>query len=275
MCTCERVAAPTGASRSGGVTKMILAALRRVTTVAALSFALCSGAAMPGGAEAAQRKGAGGRLTAVFVHGGGWVSGTPSMGDPMVGFYKKRRVPFNAIDYPKIPVVKLADMVADVKRQLNDVHRINPLIVVGHSAGAHLAAAATFSPGAPITRCLILLDGIGYDLVSLIATGPGFQSRLNLTPAEAAKLSPLALMAKSKNRPAVLLAAGNDSRGTALQATAFATALGLKGYDVKLAVFPTMSHDAFLADFANPASALSLETAAFLAAHPRCSRKPK
>lgn len=209
---------------------------------------------------------------AVFVHGGGWVSGTPAMGDPLSGFFRGRQFLFASIDYPKPPAVPLMTSVEQVERQIAVAVRSGPSVVVAHSAGAHLAATAAFRPDAPPIRCLILLDGVGYDLVGLLKSNPTLQQRLGLTWRQAAALSPAELATDSMRRPAVLLAAGGDARGTADQARKFAWVLRGSGMDVTVKIFPDAAHNDFRTAFLDPNSPIAKAASAFLAAHPGCSK---
>lgn len=208
---------------------------------------------------------------AVFVHGGGWVSGTTDMGDPLSGFFTLRRFLFESIDYPKPPAVPLAASVTNISRQIATAVRNGPSIVIGHSAGAHLVATAAFRPGAPLVKCLILLDGVGYDFVGLLKDSPTLEARLKLSWRDAGPLSPAELVTDSPRRPVVYLAAGGDSRRTADQARQFAHLLRGNGMDVTLRVFPAATHNDFRTAFLDPASPISQSVNGFLAAHPACS----
>lgn len=207
---------------------------------------------------------------AVFVHGGGWRGGTPAAGDLLAPWFAGRGLAFRAIDYRKPPAVPLADSVADVVAAARAAGRMGPLTLIGHSAGAHLAAAAAFGRAAPPVACLVLLDGIGYDLPATLRERPGLQDRTGLSADEAAPFSPTVLATATARRPAVLLAAGGDARGTTAQAQAFAALLRRLGFDVTLALFPEARHADFLRDFAVPESAIAQATDAFLRAHPAC-----
>jgi arylformamidase len=241
--------------------------IRRIAALAALSVCVLFAA----GAAPLPPRPTPAAALAVFVHGGGWIAGAPDMGDPMSGFFTLRRFLFRSIDYAKPPAVPLSVSVADVARQVQSAARAGPTTLIGHSAGAHLAATAAFRPGAPLVRCLILLDGIGYDLVQLLRDNPPIAVRLQLDWREAATFSPQALVATSHRRPAVMLAAGGDARGTADQARAFAKVLRAEGVDVTVRLFPEATHNELRTDFLNPASPLSKAVAGFLALHPGCT----
>src|SRR5262249_42326611 len=84
----------------------------------------------------------------VWIHGGGWKAGDKA------GMQKKPQAFVNqgyvlvSINYRFLPAVTLKDMMSDVAKAIHWVHehareyRGNPesIVVMGHSAGAHLAA---------------------------------------------------------------------------------------------------------------------------------------
>lgn len=211
---------------------------------------------------------------AVFVHGGGWRGGTPAAGDLLSGWFAARGFAFRSIDYRKPPEARLADSVADVAAAARAAGSAGSVTLVGHSAGAHLAAAAALGESAPPVACLVLLDGIGYDLQATLRARPGLEDRTGVRAEEAAPLSPVVRAPRTASRPAVLLAAGGDARGTSAQAQAFAVVLRRLGFDVTLELFPEARHADFLRDFDDPGE-IAAATAAFLESHPACGTQSK
>ena len=188
---------------------------------------------------------------AIFVHGGGWVTGSPttvSMLSPRLAAWG---YVLDTATYRLIPDVTLADEVADVQAEIDRVRAMvagGPMIVVGHSAGAHLAAAAVLTTMPPAPVCLILLDGIGYDLPALLAARAGLQVRLTLTPEQASPWSPVHLMTPS-HPVRMFIAAGNDARGTKEEAERLAAAATAMGLTVESHYYPDMDHVDFLQHF--------------------------
>jgi arylformamidase len=232
--------------------------IRPLAALVALALASCGATRAPNAAQA------------VFVHGGGWRGGSVAAGDFLTGWFAAHGFVFRSIDYRRPPAARLADSVADVAREAAAAGAAGPVTLIGHSAGAHLAAAAALGRDAPPVACLILLDGIGYDLPATLRDRPGLQDRTGLSPEEAGPLSPAIRAAEGRRRPAVLLAAGGDARGTGDQAEAFAKLLGNLGFDVTLKLFPSARHADFLRDFEEPGSAIATAADAFLRAHPAC-----
>jgi acetyl esterase/lipase len=116
----------------------------------------------------------------VLVHGGGWVSGDPQYGVPpfYAGLAQAAGYEATSIGY------RLAAPGVDWRAQLADVVAATtqirawftslaslPLIVVGESAGGHLAALAAFQSALPVAG-LVSLYG-AFDMQALDADTPG------------------------------------------------------------------------------------------------------
>lgn len=191
----------------------------------------------------------------VYLHGGWWV-----MGDKSEVFHKARFLPeagyvLVSVDYPFPPLFRYPEQAAAVAEALAWVRRNaeriggdpERILVLGHSAGAHLAALSVLdpryfagvglSPGA--LRALVLLDGVGYDL----ATEPSWdwpeytQTFVNLfseDPATLRDASPQqhALQAKGEGQPAFLVVYLEHKEHSRLRAQSFAKVLAQRGFDV-------------------------------------------
>ena len=128
----------------------------------------------------------------IFIHGGGWKRGDKSnaTGAAKVAHSLAASYAFASIDYRLVPAAtveqqaqEIADAVAALRAQAAtlgvDASRI---VLMGHSAGAHLAALvgtdaryfakAGLNPDA--VRGVILLDGAAYDVPRQIAEGGNF-----------------------------------------------------------------------------------------------------
>jgi arylformamidase len=133
-----------------------------------------------------------GRLNAplvVFLHGGAWAFGDKRMAAHMASHFHNRGYAFAAVNYRLVPEVTPRQQAEDVAaaiaslRQDATLLRIDPdrLLVIGHSAGAHLAALVGTDPSylaahrVPVSALsgIVLLDGAGYDVPSQMArAGP-------------------------------------------------------------------------------------------------------
>lgn len=119
----------------------------------------------------------------LFIHGGGWSFGDKRIAAHMARHFHARGYAFASINYrlvPNVAVEQQADDVAAALASLIGRARL-PVILVGHSAGAHLAALVGTDPrylGAyriPLGAIagVVLLDGAGYDVPrQMAAAGP-------------------------------------------------------------------------------------------------------
>ncbi|WP_225896923.1 alpha/beta hydrolase [Brevundimonas goettingensis] len=114
----------------------------------------------------------------MFVHGGGWKRGENSMVNALPDYARRHGLTLASTSYRLVPDVGAREEAQDVAAAIADLHRRLPgraIFVLGHSAGAHLAALVGVDPvylGAHGLKPsdlggVILLDGAGYD-----ATGP-------------------------------------------------------------------------------------------------------
>lgn len=114
----------------------------------------------------------------LFVHGGGWSIGDKRMvaGEKGQHFVGKGWA-FGSTNYRLVPQASVEDQAADVAAAIAFLRRqpgIDPdrIVLMGHSAGAHLAALVATDPtylaraGVPMSsfRGVVLLDGAGYDV---------------------------------------------------------------------------------------------------------------
>jgi arylformamidase len=182
----------------------------------------------------------------VFVHGGGWKRGSK---DNATGAWKIEHYPgegyaFASIDYrlvPKATVEQQAQDVADAVKALiadSAKYHIDPrrVVLMGHSAGAHLVALVgtdeRYLRNAGLSfgdiAGVIPIDGAAYDVGQQIAqAGPflrkTYASAFGSDPARQRALSPIA-QAAAPNAPAFLLIHVQRDDGVA-QNTALEAAL--------------------------------------------------
>ncbi|HHS82858.1 MAG TPA: alpha/beta hydrolase [Devosia sp.] len=111
----------------------------------------------------------------IYVHGGAWQTGSRTHVRSKPAFFQRLNMVFVSIDYRLLPKADVATQADDVGRAIHWVKnnisslRGNParLSVIGHSAGAHLAALAIASGRAPRIAALIGNDTAAYDLNAL------------------------------------------------------------------------------------------------------------
>lgn len=149
----------------------------------------------------------------LFVHGGAWSMGDMAMAGHMAAHFHARGYAFASADYRLVPDAdprqQAEDVAAALARLLADAGRLGVdrerVMIMGHSAGAHLAALVGTDPaylGAhhlPIAaiRGVVLLDGAGYDVAAQLRyAGPLLRSLYRRAfgddPAFQARVSPIA-----------------------------------------------------------------------------------
>jgi acetyl esterase/lipase len=149
----------------------------------------------------------------LFIHGGAWSLGDMAMAGHMAAHFHQRGYAFASVDYRLVPDAnpqqQAEDVAASLARLLGDARRLgidpNRVMIMGHSAGAHLAALVGTDPAylavhrLPISTIggVVLLDGAGYDVAAQLRyAGPLLRSLYHRAfgddPAFQARVSPIA-----------------------------------------------------------------------------------
>ena len=149
----------------------------------------------------------------LFVHGGAWSLGDMATAGHMAVHFHARGYAFASVDYRLVPDAnprqQAEDVAAAIARLLGDADRLGidraRLMIVGHSAGAHLAALVATDPyylaayHLPIGAIsgAVLLDGAGYDVAAQMRyAGPLLRSLYHRAfgddPAFQSRVSPIA-----------------------------------------------------------------------------------
>lgn len=189
----------------------------------------------------------------VFVHGGGWKRGdkTSATGADKVAHFTDAGYAFASINYRLVPGASVEQQAADVASSLSWLKDhaapmgIDParIVLMGHSAGAHLVALVGTDPrylaAAGLTladlRGVIALDGAAYDVARQVdAAGPlmrrTYAEAFGTDPLRQRALSPT-LQAAAPNAPAFLLLHVDRADGK-VQAEGLAGALAQAGTQV-------------------------------------------
>jgi arylformamidase len=124
----------------------------------------------------------------VFVHGGYWRSLDRLLFSHMAKGANARGISVAVAEYRLCPETTVAGIIADVRAACLFLYRrfAQRLVVCGHSAGGHLAAAmaatawSSFGPDVPadLVRRGLAMSGV-FDLAPLIATSMNAQLRLD------------------------------------------------------------------------------------------------
>jgi acetyl esterase/lipase len=193
----------------------------------------------------------------IFVHGGGWKRGDKrgSTGEKPE-HYHQQGCAFASINYRLVPAATVEQQAQDVANAI--AHLITRaeslgfdgkrIVLMGHSAGAHLSALVGTDPrylakaglNEKSLRGVIPLDGACYDVPRQIAEGGEFMHDTYLQafgtdPKRQAALSPTQ-QADAPNVPAFLILHVQREDGTA-QSNALATALRKAGTSVEIQGF--------------------------------------
>jgi arylformamidase len=131
---------------------------------------------------------------ALFIHGGYWRSLDPSMFSHMARGLNARGITVAVAGYDLCPVVTIADIIEQMRRACLFLwQRLDrPIFVIGHSAGAHLAAALvgtdwpSLYPKAPadLAPAGYAISGL-YDLTPLLSVSANQDLRLTAESARA------------------------------------------------------------------------------------------
>lgn len=182
----------------------------------------------------------------VWIHGGGWQRGDKgSVGRKPQAFVDKGFV-FASINYRFVPNVTVKEMTGDVAKAIHWIHSHarqyggNPdsIIVMGHSAGAHLAALVCTDHrylqredlNLAIIKGCVPVDVSVYDIPKRLAMGgPVLPDRFRAVFGHAEgvqrELSPVTHVAQDKHIPPFLILHVADRPDTKSQAKHFASVL--------------------------------------------------
>lgn len=155
----------------------------------------------------------------IFVHGGGWRIGDKKRVQLKPAAFNERGYHFASLNYRlevgfREQAQDVADGVAWAAARMKKAGASAPIFIMGHSAGAHLAALIATDPrylkkrglGTDALAGVVLLDGAGYDIPRHIAESGPRARRLYTTvfgedPKEQAAASPARQVARAGVKP--------------------------------------------------------------------------
>lgn len=199
----------------------------------------------------------------LFIHGGGW-----SIGDKRHAIGAKashfvgRGYAFASVNYRLVPQATVEDQAADIAAAIAMLRTYamgsnydgERIILMGHSAGAHLAALVGTDPrylaaaGVPMNRVkgVVLLDGAGYDIARQMAVPRNpvagmYDAAFGRDPKRQKALSPT-LQAAAPNVANWLILPVARRADSIAQSQALAAALGKAGASAKVVPVPGESH---------------------------------
>lgn len=162
----------------------------------------------------------------VFIHGGGWRAGDKGhAAKGKAAIFNARGIAFASVNYRLYPDANPGEMAEDVVTSIAFLranaarYGIDPdkIAVMGHSAGAHLAALtaadqpALVRGGVPVAaiKAVILLDGAGYDVARQVRDGRNASLYLKIfgdDPADWARWAPVSHARRAHRLPPFLIA---------------------------------------------------------------------
>jgi acetyl esterase/lipase len=203
-------------------------------------------------------------LPVVFwIHGGGWHMGDKSMVEDKPKLFLKRGLVFVSTNYRLLPKVEMQVLFRDVAKSIGWVHKNiaahggdpNRIFVMGHSAGAQLAALMCCDDrylkdeGVPFSalKGCVPVDGDTYDVPAIVETEetrrrahgeavPKFswREKFGTTPEKLKEYSAVTHVAQGKDIPPFLLLFVADHPYTSSQARRLAVVLESAGVRASL-----------------------------------------
>jgi len=234
-------------------------------------------------------------LPVVFwIHGGGWQAGDKRMVGVKPQAFTEAGFVFVSTNYRLLPTVDMAALTSDVATALGWVHKNiatyggDParLLVMGHSAGAQLAALMctdekyVTAEGFSLTtiKGCVPVDADTFDIPAIIEVAEtrarvhhlplptnGHRQKFGNDPAKHVDFSPVTHVAPDKGIPPFLILhiAGNDD--TSAQARRFADALQAAGISAKVVGRDT-THEGLNDEIGAPGDPVTMEVFTFVTA---------
>lgn len=195
----------------------------------------------------------------IFVHGGGWSKGSKdnATGRYKADHYTRQGYAFASINYRLVPGATVEQQAADIATALKTLHdradRLgvdrSRIVLMGHSAGAHLVALVgtdeRYLRGVGLSFAnvagVIPIDGAAYDVPAQMVDGPKmmhdtYQQAFGNDPVRQRALSPT-LHGAAPNAASFLIPHVQRADGIR-QSEALAAALRSGGSQVQLASIP-------------------------------------
>jgi acetyl esterase/lipase len=216
----------------------------------------------------------------VFVHGGGWSRGDKSMVHDLPDYARRHGLTLISVDYRLVPEVTAREQAQDLAAAIARVRQDRPgrpIVLLGHSAGAHLAALVGTDPQylgqhglSPSDLAgVIPLDGAAYD-----ATLPRPQGRVgqylerlydDAFGDQRAELSPTLRVRPGVRYPPFLIFHVVSREDSTVQSQGLAQALIAAGGRAEVVAAPGDSHGEINGEFGRAGDAEGERAARFIA----------
>jgi acetyl esterase/lipase len=226
-----------------------------------------------------------GETLVIFVHGGGWAKGDMDTGNgAKSAAFNAAGHSFATLNYRLYPAADVAQQAGDVAQGIaaaigamrESGREPQRVVLIGHSAGAHLAAlvalddrylgAAGLAPGR--IDGVALLDGAGYDVASQVEMGGNaalYRTIFGTDRSRWAALSPLTYAAGGADGPAFLIhyVAGRDA--SRRQSEALAGAIRRSGGTAEVRAAAGKTHATINKELGLPGDQVTAEVLDFVA----------
>ncbi|MEM6908078.1 MAG: alpha/beta hydrolase [Pseudomonadota bacterium] len=212
----------------------------------------------------------------LFVHGGGWQRGSHKQVQAKPAHFNKANYVFASTGYRVLPEAPVEQQAQDVGAAVQALRAqavsigLDPdrIVLMGHSAGAHLAALVATDPqyagdAFGSIKGVVLLDGAGYDIAARMAMiGPQqagtYERAFSTDPARQKQLSPLTHV--SQGDAPHWLALYVDTRPVAeMQAQDLSAALVSAGSEAKAVAIADTDHGRMNRELGTKAGAAQTE----------------
>ncbi|MFV0442406.1 MAG: alpha/beta hydrolase [Planctomycetaceae bacterium] len=221
----------------------------------------------------------------VYVHGGGWRRGDKRAVGQKPEAFAKHGFAFVSVNYRLHPQVGFREQSADVAKAIRHVIdtagkvgvKADSLYLMGHSAGAHLAAMVATdekylqAEGLPLStiKGVVLLDGAGYDIPTRLKLARPeaetlFETVFGSDPAEQKEASPITHVAAGKGIAPFLILPIAARPESGAQSKALAERLRAAGGDAQVVACPNQTHGSINQDFGTAEHLATEETFRFL-----------
>ena len=198
----------------------------------------------------------------VYIHGGYWQRGDRKDSGIVAQQLNAQGIAVALPSYTLCPTASIMDIVAELKQCLKTLWartKQRP-VVVGHSAGGHLAAAMLATDWSKVAGVPADLVKGGYALSGVFDLGPLVATSLNealkLDAAKAREASPLLWPAPPKGRPFVAAAGGDESEEFIRQSLEITAAWSKAGVRAECVVVPGANHFTIVEELMRPDSAM-------------------
>jgi len=225
----------------------------------------------------------------LFVHGGGWSIGDKAHAAPeKARWANSRGWAFASANYRLVPQATVEQQAADVASAIAWLRAnaakegLDPdrIVLMGHSAGAHLVALVGTDPrylqtaGVPMSaiKGVVLLDGAGYDVPSQASAEmnlvkPMYEAAFGSDPKRQAALSPTR-NAAAPNVARWLILPIERRQDSQAQSKGLAEALNRGGASASVVVVPGESHGSLNKGLGESGHFATGQVESFLAATP-------